>query len=208
MIMPGDFIETLETAGQIHKLDRHMWELAVKQLSLWKGTEKKDLTISVNVSAKDFYSIDVAREMAELVDRYGVDSHMLRLEITETAFLGKPDEYESIVSGLRQKGFLVEIDDFGKDNSTLSFLKDIKADVLKIDMSFLEEIRESERNQIILKSVIGLADSLGMDVITEGVETQEQLRILTEMGCNHFQGYLFCRPVPVDVFEMRFSSGE
>ena len=208
MIMPGDFIETLETAGQIHKLDRHMWELAVKQLSLWKGTEKKDLTISVNVSAKDFYSIDVAREMAELVDRYGVDSHMLRLEITETAFLGKPDEYESIVSGLRQKGFLVEIDDFGKDNSTLSFLKDIKADVLKIDMSFLEEIRESERNQIILKSVISLADSLGMDVITEGVETQEQLRILTEMGCNHFQGYLFCRPVPVDVFEMRFSSGE
>ena len=206
MIMPGDFIETLETAGLIHKLDRHMWELAVKQLSLWKGTDKQDLTISVNVSAKDFYNIDVAGVMTELVDRYGVDSRKLRLEITETAFLGKPDEYESIVTGLRQKGFLVEIDDFGKDNSTLSFLKDIKADVLKIDMSFLQEIRDSERNRTILKSLISLADSLGMDVITEGVETQEQLRVLTEMGCNYFQGYFFCRPVPVDVFETKYSN--
>jgi EAL domain-containing protein (putative c-di-GMP-specific phosphodiesterase class I) len=72
-----------------------MWELAVKQLSLWKGTEKQDLTISVNVSAKDFYSIDVARVMTELVEKYGVDSSMLRLEITETAFLGKPDKVET-----------------------------------------------------------------------------------------------------------------
>ena len=206
MIMPGDFIETLETAGLIHKLDMHMWELAVKQLSLWKGTEKQDLTISVNVSAKDFYSIDVARVMTELVEKYGVDSQMLRLEITETAFLGKPDKYENIVSELRQKGFLVEIDDFGKDNSTLSFLKDIKADVLKIDMSFLQEIKDSERNRIILQSVISMADSLGMDVITEGVETEEQFHELAKLGCNHFQGYYFCRPVPVDVFEMKYSS--
>ena len=206
-IMPKDFIETLESAGLIHKLDRYMWELAVKQLSLWKGTEKQDLAISVNVSAKDFYSIDVAREIKELVDRYDVDSHMLRLEITETAFLGTSDKYENIVSDLRQQGFLVEIDDFGKDNSTLSFLKDIKADVLKIDMSFLQEIKDRDRNRIILKSVISMAASLGMDVITEGVETEEQFHELTELGCNHFQGYFFCRPVPVDVFEMKYTSG-
>jgi EAL domain-containing protein (putative c-di-GMP-specific phosphodiesterase class I) len=203
MIMPGDFIQTLETAGLIHKLDKYMWELAVKQLSLWKGTDKQDLTISVNVSAKDFYSIDVACVMAELVDKYGVDSHMLRLEITETAFLGKSDKYEGIVSELRQQGFLVEIDDFGKDNSTLSFLKDVKADVLKIDMSSLHDIKNSERNRIVLKFVISMADSLGMDVITEGVETEEQLHILTELGCNHFQGFYFCRPVPADEFERK-----
>ena len=208
MIMPGDFIETLETAGLIHKLDMYIWELAVKQLSLWKGTAKQNLTISVNVSAKDFYSIDVVKVLTELVDKYGVDSRMLRLEITETAFLGKPDNYEDIVSELRQKGFLVEIDDFGKDNSTLSFLKDIKADVLKIDMSFLQEIRDSERNRIILKSVISLADSLEMEVITEGIETEEQFRELTELGCNHFQGYFFCHPVPVDVFETKYFTGE
>ena len=98
----------------------------------------------------------------------------------------------------------MEIDDFGKDNSTLSFLKDIKADVLKIDMSFLREIEDSERNRIILKSVINMADSLGMDVITEGVETEQQLLALSEMGCNHFQGYFFSRPIPVDEFEMKY----
>jgi len=208
MIMPGDFIETLETAGMIHKLDMHMWELALKQLSLWKGTKMQELTISVNVSAKDFYSIDVARVLTELVNKYGVDSRMLRLEITETAFLGKPDKYENIVSELRQKGFIVEIDDFGKDNSTLSFLKDIKADVLKIDMSFLQEIHDSERNRIILKSLISMADSLGMEVITEGIETEEQFHELMELGCNHFQGYYFCRPVPIDAFEMKYFHGE
>ena len=204
MIMPGDFIETLETAGLIHKLDKYMWELAVKQLSLWKGTDKQDLTISVNVSAKDFYSFDVVRVLTELVEKYDVDSNKLRLEITETALLGSPEKCERIISALQQKGFLVEIDDFGKDNSTLSFLKDVKADVLKIDMSLLREIRDSERNRIVLKSVISMAYSLGMEVITEGVETEEQLHILTDLGCNHFQGFFFCRPVPVDEFEMKY----
>ena len=206
MVMPGDFIETLETAGLIHKLDRYMWELAAKQLSLWKETERQNFFISVNVSAKDFYSIDVVDVMTKLVEKYGVDSRMLRLEITETALLGNPDKCDSIISGLRQKGFLVEIDDFGKDNSTLSFLKDIKADVLKIDMSFLHEIKDRERSRIILKSVISMADSLGMDVITEGVETEQQLLSLSAMGCNHFQGYFFSRPIPVDEFEMKYSS--
>ena len=201
LIMPGDFIEILENVGLIQKLDLYIWELAVKQLSIWKKNGKRDLFISVNMSAKDIYSIDVYETLTRLVDKYGVDSRMLRLEITETALLVEPEKSDAVVSKLRAKGFLVEIDDFGKDNSTLSFLKDIKADVLKIDMSFLQEIRDSERNRTILKSLISLADSLGMDVITEGVETQEQLRVLTEMGCNYFQGYFFCRPVPVDIFE-------
>ena len=203
ILMPGDFIETLETAGLIHRLDSYIWELAVKQLSMWKGTDKQDLTISVNVSTKDFYNMDVARVLSELTDKYGVDSCMLRLEITETALPGSTNACDSVVSDLRRKGFLVEIDDFGKDNSTLSFLKDINADVLKIDMCFLQEIRNNERNRIILQSMISLAYSLGMDVIAEGVETEDQLRVLTEMGCNHFQGYFFCRPLPAEAFEKR-----
>jgi EAL domain-containing protein (putative c-di-GMP-specific phosphodiesterase class I) len=85
-------------------------------------------------------------------------------------------------------------------------IRDIKADVLKIDMSFLHEIKDRERSRIILKSVISMADSLGMDVITEGVETEQQLLSLSAMGCNHFQGYFFSRPIPVDEFEMKYSS--
>lgn len=205
ILMPGDFIETLETAGRIHQLDRYMWELAVKRLSAWKTAGKTDLTISVNVSAKDFYSIDVVDAMTKLVDQYGVDSRMLRLEITETALFGEPEKCDAIVSKLREKGFLVEIDDFGKDNSSLSLLKDVKADVLKIDMSFLREIRDRERSRIILRSLIGMADSLGMEVITEGVETEQQLRALSEMGCRHFQGFYFSKPVPADVFETKYA---
>ena len=111
----------------------------------------RGLILSVNASAKDFYSIDVAGVMTGLVEKYGVDSRMLRIEITETALLDEQDKCDAVVSSLRQKGFLVEIDDFGKDNSSLSLLKDIQADVLKIDMSFLREIRDRERSRIILR---------------------------------------------------------
>lgn len=204
VLMPGDFIETLENAGLIQKLDRYIWEQAAKQLGAWKGTEREHLTISVNMSAKDFYSIDVYAVLTGLTEQYGIDSRMLRLEITETALLVEPDKSDAIVSSLRERGFVVEIDDFGKGYSSLSLLKNIRADVLKIDMSFLREIRDRERSRIILKSVIDLADSLGMDVITEGVETEQQLNALSEMGCSHFQGYYFSRPIPVREFERAF----
>ena len=120
VVMPGEFIETLENAGLIQKLDLHIWELAVKQLSTWKDTDKRDLTISVNMSAKDFFSIDVCDALAELVDKYGIDSRQLRLEITETALLVEPDKSNAIVSRLRNMGFLVEIDDFGKGYACLT----------------------------------------------------------------------------------------
>ena len=205
MVMPADFIETLETAGLIHKLDRHIWELAVRRLQAWKGTALGSLSISVNMSAKDFYSIDVYDELTKLIERYGVDAGRLRLEITETALLVEPDKSDAIVSRLRARGFLVEIDDFGKGFSSLSLLKNLQADVLKIDMGFLREIRDRARSRTILQSVIGLAAALGMEVITEGVETEQQLKALTDMGCRRFQGYYFSRPIPVEEFEEKYS---
>jgi EAL domain-containing protein (putative c-di-GMP-specific phosphodiesterase class I) len=173
----------------------------VKQLSIWKETERSGLSISVNMSAKDLFSIDVYDVLTKLIEKYGVDSSALRLEITETALLVDPEKSDAVISRLRQRGFIIEIDDFGKGYSSLGLLKNITADVIKIDMSFLQETRDNERNALILRSVIGLSDSLGMDVITEGVETQQQLQVLTEMGCNLFQGYYFSRPLPVDIFE-------
>ena len=206
ILAPGAFIETLEHAGLIHKLDLYIWELAVKQLSLWKQTENRDLYISVNMSAKDFFSIDVYDALTKLVDQYGVDARMLRLEITETALLAEPEQCDAVLSKLRSRGFLVEIDDFGTGYSSLSLLKDIRADVLKIDMSFLREISDRERSKTILRTVIRLADSLGMEVITEGVETEQQLQALLEMGCSRFQGYYFSRPIPTHTFEAEFSA--
>ena len=207
VMMPVTFVEVLERAGLIHKLDMYMWEQAVKRLSAWKGTDKRDLSISVNMSAKDFYSIDVYETLTSLIEKYDVDNRLLRLEITETALLVEPDTSDSVVSRLRKRGFLVEIDDFGKGYSSLSLLKNIQADVLKIDMGFLQEIKDKKRSRIILESVINMAGSLGMDVITEGVETEQQLKALSSMGCGYFQGFYFSQPLPVDTFEEKYVGG-
>ena len=201
MVMPGDFIEILEQAGFIHELDMFIWECAIKQLSAWKDTEKKDLMISVNMSAKDFFSTDVYQVLSDLVEKYQVDAGKLRLEITETALLEEPESCDAIIKRLREKGFIVEIDDFGKGYSSISMLKDIQADVMKIDMSLLHEIDRKPRSKIILKSIIGLANDLGMEVITEGVETAEQLKMLSDMGCHLFQGFYFSHPLPAEEFE-------
>ncbi len=202
--MPNDFIETLENAGLIQKLDMYIWECAVKQLSEWKGTNMENLSISVNMSARDLYGIDVYRVLTDLVNHYQVDSSKLRVEITETALLEDPSSGNEVVSNLRKRGFLVEIDDFGKGYSSISLLKEIHADVLKIDMSLLHEIENKARNRMILESIINMAFSLGMEVITEGIETEAQLGALEEMGCGLFQGFYFSRPIPVEQFQEKF----
>ena len=201
VVMPDAFIETLERAGLIHLLDMYMWECAVKQLAAWNGTDRQALSISVNMSAKDFYSVDVYEILTELTGRYHVPPARLRLEITETALLEDPESGNEVISRLRRMGFLVEVDDFGKGYSSLGLLRDIRADVLKIDMSLLRGIESEQRNRAIVASIIGMAGSLGMDVITEGVETGTQLKSLIDMGCHRFQGYYFSRPITVEQFE-------
>jgi diguanylate cyclase (GGDEF)-like protein len=204
VVMPGDFIETLEHAGLIHELDMYIWECAVKQLSLWKGTDKDNVSICVNMSAKDFYNVDVERVLIDLVRKYDVEAGRLRLEITETALVDDPVKSAAVVARLRDKGFIIEIDDFGKGYSSLSMLKDINADVLKIDMSLLQEFESKRRSRIILESVIKMAISLNMEVVSEGVETRSQLESLSAMGCTHFQGYYFSRPITVEAFERMY----
>ena len=201
---PGGFIDTLENAGLIHRLDCCIWEQAVRQLDRWKDTARKDLTISVNISAKDFYSMDIYEVLTGLTEKYGVANDMLRLEITESALIEDPEHSYPVISKLQGAGFLVEIDDFGKGQSSLSLLKDIKADILKIDMGFLRETEDMTRSQIILGAVIAMATALGMQVITEGVETENQLSYLTSMGCGRFQGFLFSKPVTVEEFEKKY----
>ena len=202
-IMPGDFIETLEHAGLIHLLDAYMWECAVAQLAAWTDTPLAGITISVNVSAKDFFSLDVFGVLTELTERYGVACERLKVEITETSLIEEMERGNAMLARLRERGFIVEIDDFGKDNSSLGLLKDVQADVLKIDMGLTREIEQNHRSRAIVASVVGMAESLGMGVVTEGVETEEQLDLLIDMGCHQFQGYYFSRPITVEEFEAR-----
>ncbi len=203
-ILPGDCIGILERAGLIQELDAYIWEQAVRQLKTWREEGHGDLTISVNMSARDFYNIDVYRVLTELVTRYGVEAERLRLEITETALARDAEQCSAAIVKLRQAGFIIEIDDFGNGQSFLSMLKDIQADMLKIDMGFLRETENKARSRIILGAIIRLAESLGMDVVTEGVETEAQLRFLFSQGCQSFQGYYFSQPIPVEEFEKKY----
>lgn len=201
MVPPFEFIGILEQSDLISSLDRYVWELAARQLHAWKGTPFEHIYLSINVSPQDFYYIDVAKTMKELCQKYEIPPKMLHVEITETAIADETQNNKATIELLQEHGFLVEIDDFGKGSSSLSLLKDIRADVLKVDMGFLRKSENTQRGNIILESVIDMAKRLGMEVISEGVETETQLKSLTELGCDMFQGYYFSKPIPVAAFE-------
>ena len=203
LIMPGAFIECFEDAGLIYRLDNYIWEEAAKQLKIWKDSGY-NYYISVNISAKDFYHIDVYQTFKNLVSKYGIDTDKLHIEITETALSEDKQAAHKTIERLHDEGFIIEIDDFGSGYSSFNFLKDVCADVIKIDRVFLKKSSHEERGEQILRSIISLSHDIGMDVITEGVENVDQLSMLAKMNCDWFQGYYFSKPVAVGDFEEKY----
>ena len=203
LMPPGKFIPVFERSGQIVDVDKHMWRSACEILKDW---QERGFTqfISVNISPKDFYFLDVAEELKNLVEEYKIDPKQLRIEITETVMMDEAEERFKVIEDLRRYGFIIEMDDFGSGFSSLNLLKDMPVDVLKIDMQFL---RDSERNLkagFIIKNIIRMSDDLGIDTLTEGVETAAQFEKLYAMGCKLYQGYYFSKPVPVEDFEKQW----
>lgn len=208
LIMPGKFIGIMEKNGMIAKLDYYIWELACRQLREWKDKGWDNMYISVNISPKDFYFLNVYDSFIRLVEKYDINPHNLKLEITETAVMNNLDKQLKLIDRLRGVGFVMEMDDFGSGYSSLNMLKDIKMDMLKIDMAFLGETENEERARIILKIVIELAKQLKMPSIVEGVETDEQVEFLKKVGCDIFQGYYFAKPMDIPTFEKRYMTEE
>lgn len=204
MVPPGEFIGILENTGLICKLDMYIWELACKKLREWKEKGLTDYHISVNISPKDFYFADIYKVFTGLVEEYEIRPRNLRLEITESAIMSDFDKQLVLIQRLQEYGFMVEMDDFGSGYSSLNMLKDMPVDTLKVDMGFLRQTNHQERSRTILKMIISLSKQLGMEVITEGVETKEQVDFLTEIGCDIFQGYYFAKPMPVSEFEKKY----
>ena len=203
LIMPGAFIECFEDAGLIYRLDNYIWEEAAKQLKIWKDSGY-NYYISVNISAKDFYHIDVYQTFKNLVSKYGIDTDKLHIEITETALSEDKQAAHKTIERLHDEGFIIEIDDFGSGYSSFNFLKDVCADVIKIDRVFLKKSSHEERGEQILRSIISLSHDIGMDVITVGVENVDQLSMLAKMNCDWFQGYYFSKPITVGDFEEKY----
>lgn len=204
LLLPGAFINSFERNGLIVKLDLHVWELACQQLKKWKEEGYADRYLSVNISPKDFFFVDIYKEFSTLVHRYGIEPGNLKLEITETAMMTDVPKQLKLIKKLRAAGFIVEMDDFGSGYSSLNMLKDICVDVLKIDMDFLRESEREERSRTILKMIVALAKELDMPVITEGVETKEHVDFLTQIGCDVFQGYFFGRPMKIEDYEKKY----
>ena len=198
-LAPYRFVPTLEKNGMIAQVDKYMWRCACEILSRWRDN---NLFISVNVSPKDFYFMDVVKELRSLVEEFGVDPARLRVEITETVVMTDEAKRISILKELRAAGFIVEMDDFGSGYSSLNMLKDMPVDVVKIDMAFLRKTEDDARALIILNSIMQMTSNLSLASITEGVETGEQYRRLKNMGCGMFQGYYFAKPMPVEAFEV------
>lgn len=202
---PASFIKILEDNGLIHELDKFIWEQAVQLLQKWQFLGI-DHHISVNVSTRDFYLIPLYETFTSLVTKYGIPPQKLKLEITETALVHDLKRHKQIITDLQKFGFTIEMDDFGSGYSSLTILKNISINILKIDMMFLSKTKHKERSKKILESVIKMAQKLGIKIIVEGVEDKEQAEFLRNLNCDFFQGYLYSKPITVANFESNYIS--
>ena len=205
LLYPDSFVGILEKTGIIYKLDNFIWEKAAEKIKEWNAAGYEDYHISINISAKDFYYLDLYNVLTGIVGKYGIAPKHLNLEITETVIMSDVKMHMEILDRLQQFGFQIEIDDFGSGYSSLNMLKDICSDVLKIDREFLRETENAVRSRDILEEIIRLSNRMNMTVITEGVETREQVDMLTDMGCRVFQGYYFSKPIPIHEFEDKYN---
>ncbi len=201
LIPPGEFIPVFETNGFIMRLDEYIWEQACRLQRRWLDEGRHIVPVSVNVSRADLLKGDIAKKMTDLVEKYGLTADLLRIEITESAYMDNPQQMISEITQLAECGFTVEMDDFGSGYSSLNMLKDVPFHVLKTDLKFLSATGNESRRVHILDSVIRMAHGMGMTVVAEGVETQEQADYLLGLNCEQMQGYYFSRPVPVEQYE-------
>ncbi|MCL1854966.1 MAG: EAL domain-containing protein [Clostridia bacterium] len=202
MISPATFIPLFERNGFVTKLDYVVWEHACALLHKWKVNNMPLLPLSINISRIDLYYPYLCEDLLSLIKKYDLDPSLLKLEITESAYIDDPEVLMGVLKRLRAAGFRILMDDFGSGYSSLNTLKDMPINVLKVDMSFLAALEDSPRASSILTSVVRMAKWLDLPVIAEGVETKEQLDFLYSIGCDDGQGYLFSRPIPVSEFEL------
>ncbi len=202
MIFPGEFIPLAEETGLIIPIGEWVLNSACLQLKAWQDDPKfKHLVIAVNVSAKQFHQPDFATQVLTVLDHTGADADKLKLELTESIFVENVDDLIGKMIALKSRGVRFSLDDFGTGFSSLSILKRLPLNQLKIDQSFVRNLLNDPNDAAIIRTVIALGQSFGLEVIAEGVETIEQRNFLAVYGCQHFQGYLFGKPLPLDDFE-------
>ena len=206
MISPGVFIPLFEGNGLIRDLDHYVWCEAAAQIRRWKDTLGRSVPVSVNVSRVDMADPDLTDTIRSLVLENGIDFSDLHLEITESAYTQDAKQIVEVVSGLREMGFCIEMDDFGSGYSSLNMLSTLPIDALKLDMVFIRTAFSEKGNTRMIEITLDISHSLSVPMIAEGVETEEQMLILKKLGCEIVQGYYFSKPVPAEEFRRFFSA--
>ena len=201
MISPGDFIPLFEGNGLVQKIDRYVWEEAARQIREWRDKYGITVPVSVNVSRIDIYDPMLEDNLLKILDDNGLTTRDMMLEITESAYSDNAARLIEVVNSLRNKGFKIEMDDFGSGYSSLNMLTTIPIDILKMDMKFVRNMLKDEKSLKLTELVMDISEFLDVPVVAEGVEDIEQLNKLKEMGCEIIQGYYFSKPVPPEEFE-------
>ena len=200
-ISPGDFIPIAEKNGFVVELDFFILEEVCKTMRKWIDEGRKPVVISVNQSRLHLNYDDYIWRLREIVDKYDIPYEYIELELTESVFTENAEKLLKIMHKLHEIGFKLSLDDFGSGYSSLNMLKDMPVDVVKIDKEFFSDTMNTRKGRAVISTVVDLANNLDMDVISEGVETREQVEFLTEIHCAMVQGYYFAKPMPIADFE-------
>ena len=207
-VSPAEFIPLAEETGLILPIGNWVLQTACRQLASWAGhSALAELTIAVNVSARQFQQADFVDQVLAQLQSTGANPHRLKLELTETMLVSQVNEVIAKMKAIKAHGVSFSLDDFGTGYSSLAYLKRLPLDQLKIDQGFVRDILTDPDDAAIARMVISLADSMGLTVIAEGVETEKQREMLASLGCHNYQGYLFSRPLPVRDLEALMERG-
>jgi diguanylate cyclase (GGDEF)-like protein len=199
-VSPGDFIPVAEETGLIIPLGQWILKQACQQMHSWheQFSYDKPLMMSVNLSGRQFSQLDLVEQIAQTLAEVGLNRHSLKLEITESMVMDDVEEAIAILEKLKQLDLRLSMDDFGTGFSSFSYLHRFPMDTLKVDRSFVSNMNESTKNCEIVSTIIMLAHKLGMDVVAEGIETEQQMKTLQSLGCEYGQGYFFSKPLAKD----------
>ncbi len=210
MIMPGEFISTAEESGIIVDIGNCVLRKICRTVKEWeeKHLLKENQTIAVNISAREFSTSDFVDRIIGTLSETGIKPHHLDIELTEGSLISSVPDTISKIQTLRDYGIKFSVDDFGTGYSSLSYLKSLPLHTLKIDRSFVNDIQSVGNDVNLVEIIITMARNLGLEVVAEGVETVEELNYLAAKGCSVYQGYYFCKPVPISEFSKMLQSGK
>ncbi len=201
IVSPLEFIPIAEETGLIVPIGQWVLEQACKQTKAWHDKGYTDLVISINVSTRQFHQLNFVSEVESAINKSGINPNNVDLEITESCTMNNIESAIRLLKALRKTGISISLDDFGTGFSSLSFLNQLPLDTLKVDRAFIKDINAKRENSELARLIIAMAKSLSLNVVAEGIETEDHLEFLQENVCDEFQGFLFSRPLPADEFE-------